>query len=105
MKSRFSHRQISLLSDFDFKDYLQVFRTYLTLPKDFEDREYRQEWEKQLEVTTCVCVCVCVCGWVGVGVGVSMCECVCMSVCMCVCVCVHIKWFTKLVHQTGSPKW
>lgn len=50
VKSRFSHRQINLFCDYSFEDYVQVFKSFLTLPVDFSDEEYRQEWEKQIEV-------------------------------------------------------
>ena len=50
VKSRFSHRQINLFCDYSFEDYVQVFKSFLTLPVDFSDREYHQGWVKQIEV-------------------------------------------------------
>ena len=80
VKSRFSHRQILLFPHTEFDDYVRLASSLLTLPDDFKDDQYRQQWQENIEVhrhTVCVCVCVCV--------RVHVCVCVC--VCMCVCVC------------------
>ena len=50
VKSRFSHRQINLFCDYSFEDYVEAFKSFLSLPAGFSDREYRQKWERQIEV-------------------------------------------------------
>ncbi|XP_066519410.1 origin recognition complex subunit 4 isoform X2 [Hoplias malabaricus] len=44
VKSRFSHRQIHLLSSMSFSQYQDVFRSELTLADDFPDSKFSQEW-------------------------------------------------------------
>ena len=87
VKSRFSHRQILLFPHTEFDDYVRLASSLLTLPDDFKDDQYRQQWQENIEVhrhTVCVCVCVCVCACACVRVRVR----VCVHVCVCVCVCV-----------------
>ena len=55
VKSRFSHRQITLLCDYSFEDYLHVFFELLALPNDFGDHFYSKKWTDHLEVHTYVC--------------------------------------------------
>ncbi|XP_028255205.1 origin recognition complex subunit 4 [Parambassis ranga] len=50
VKSRFSHRQIHLLSSLTFTQYLQRARTQLSLPDNFPDSKFAQEWNE--DVTT-----------------------------------------------------
>uniref|UniRef100_A0AAQ6AAE9 Origin recognition complex subunit 4 n=1 Tax=Amphiprion ocellaris TaxID=80972 RepID=A0AAQ6AAE9_AMPOC len=49
VKSRFSHRQIHLLSSFGFSEYLQTVRTQLSLPDDFTDRGFAQDWNSSIQ--------------------------------------------------------
>ncbi|KAK3575466.1 hypothetical protein QTP86_026835 [Hemibagrus guttatus] len=44
VKSRFSHRQIHLLSSLTFRQYRDAFGSELTLRDDFPDSEFSQEW-------------------------------------------------------------
>ncbi|XP_042339121.1 origin recognition complex subunit 4-like, partial [Plectropomus leopardus] len=44
VKSRFSHRQIHLLSNPTFAQYLRRVRTQLSLPDDFPDSQFAQDW-------------------------------------------------------------
>lgn len=50
MKSRFSHRQIHLLSNPTFPQYLERVRTQLSLPDRFPDQEFCQDWNDGVEV-------------------------------------------------------
>lgn len=50
MKSRFSHRQVSLFCDYSFEDYVGLFRSLLTLPADSESVQYGKDWNRGLEV-------------------------------------------------------
>lgn len=49
VKSRFSHRQIHLLSSFRFKQYLEIFKMQLSLPEDFTDRRFAEEWNQNIK--------------------------------------------------------
>ncbi|KAI3366139.1 hypothetical protein L3Q82_009960 [Scortum barcoo] len=44
VKSRFSHRQIHLLSGTTFPQFLQRVRMQLSLPDDFPDKEFARDW-------------------------------------------------------------
>ncbi|KAF0045842.1 hypothetical protein F2P81_002371 [Scophthalmus maximus] len=44
VKSRFSHRQIHLLSSLTFTQYLERVRTQLSLPDGFPDSRFAQDW-------------------------------------------------------------
>lgn len=44
VKSRFSHRQIHLLNALTFPQYLERVRAQLSLPDDFPDGKFAQEW-------------------------------------------------------------
>lgn len=50
VKSRFSHRQIHLLSNPTFPQYLERVRTQLSLPDHFPDQEFCQDWNDSVEV-------------------------------------------------------
>ena len=49
VKSRFSHRQILLFPHTEFDDYVDLTRSLLTLPADFEDHHYRKQWQDNIE--------------------------------------------------------
>ncbi|XP_034403573.1 origin recognition complex subunit 4 isoform X2 [Cyclopterus lumpus] len=49
VKSRFSHRQIHLLSNPTFSQYLQRVRTQLSLPDHFPDRKFALDWNASVE--------------------------------------------------------
>ena len=49
VKSRFSHRQIHVFSTMDYSQYTELFKTLLSLPEDFTDKAYRQQWQQHLE--------------------------------------------------------
>ncbi|XP_072882263.1 origin recognition complex subunit 4 isoform X2 [Hemitrygon akajei] len=49
VKSRFSHRQIHLLNAFSFRQYMEVFQQQLSLPKEFPDGRFAQEWNQNIE--------------------------------------------------------
>ncbi|XP_056287241.1 origin recognition complex subunit 4 isoform X2 [Pseudoliparis swirei] len=49
VKSRFSHRQIHLLSNPTFAQYLRRVRTQLSLPGHFPDGEFALEWNAGVE--------------------------------------------------------
>uniref|UniRef100_A0A8C5PDT2 Origin recognition complex subunit 4 n=1 Tax=Leptobrachium leishanense TaxID=445787 RepID=A0A8C5PDT2_9ANUR len=49
VKSRFSHRQIHLLNSFGFSQYLEMFQDQLSLPPDFPDCQYAEEWNKNIQ--------------------------------------------------------
>ena len=93
VKSRFSHRQINLFCDYSFEDYVEAFKSFLSLPADFSDREYRQKWEKQIEVEpsyVCHLFSLIMSGTVSLSVVLSLCLSpslclVCLSVCLSVC--------------------
>ncbi|XP_016345040.1 origin recognition complex subunit 4 [Sinocyclocheilus anshuiensis] len=44
VKSRFSHRQIHLFSSLSFGQYVDVVRAQLSLPPDFPDPKFSDEW-------------------------------------------------------------
>lgn len=50
VKSRFSHRQIHLLSSPTFPQYLERVRTQLSLPEDFPDDKFAQDWNAGVKV-------------------------------------------------------
>ncbi|XP_008299498.1 origin recognition complex subunit 4, partial [Stegastes partitus] len=49
VKSRFSHRQIHLLNSFSFSRYLQMVQTQLSLPEDFADRRFAEDWNASIQ--------------------------------------------------------
>nr|XP_015214144.1 PREDICTED: origin recognition complex subunit 4 isoform X3 [Lepisosteus oculatus] len=49
VKSRFSHRQIHLLSAFDFQKYLEIFQQQLSLPEDFPDGGFAEQWNESIK--------------------------------------------------------
>ncbi|XP_013887563.1 origin recognition complex subunit 4 isoform X3 [Austrofundulus limnaeus] len=49
VKSRFSHRQIHLLSSLTFPQYVDRVRAHLSLPDDFPDRKFAQEWSASVK--------------------------------------------------------
>lgn len=51
VKSRFSHRQIHLLSSLNFTQYLERVWTQLSLPDSFPDKKFTQEWNAGVKVT------------------------------------------------------
>lgn len=50
VKSRFSHRQIHLLSSLGFSQYRDAFRSELTLLDDFPNSKFSQEWNLGISV-------------------------------------------------------
>lgn len=50
VKSRFSHRQIHLVSSLTFSQYLERVRTQLSLPGDFPDVRFAQDWNGSVKV-------------------------------------------------------
>jgi origin recognition complex subunit 4 len=50
VKSRFSHRQIHLLSSLSFIQYLDNVRSQLSLPQDFPDTKFYDEWNDGIKV-------------------------------------------------------
>ncbi|XP_077452137.1 origin recognition complex subunit 4 [Stigmatopora argus] len=51
VKSRFSHRQISLFDGLKFTQYLERVKSQLSLPDDFPDKRFAQKWN--CSVQTC----------------------------------------------------
>ncbi|XP_036359708.1 origin recognition complex subunit 4-like isoform X2 [Octopus sinensis] len=49
VKSRFSHRQILLFNKLSFKEYTEVFKKYLKLPKTFPDSKFVSKWNDSIE--------------------------------------------------------
>ncbi|KAF3688389.1 Origin recognition complex subunit 4 [Channa argus] len=49
VKSRFSHRQIHLLSSLTVTQYLRLVGTQLSLPDEFPDAKFAQEWNSSIE--------------------------------------------------------
>uniref|UniRef100_A0A8C7J2F4 Origin recognition complex subunit 4 n=1 Tax=Oncorhynchus kisutch TaxID=8019 RepID=A0A8C7J2F4_ONCKI len=49
VKSRFSHRQIHLLSSLSFIQYLDNVRSQLSLPQDFPDTKFYDEWNDSIK--------------------------------------------------------
>ncbi|NXC52874.1 ORC4 protein, partial [Aleadryas rufinucha] len=49
VKSRFSHRQIYLMNSFDFKQYIKIFKTQLSLPAEFPDESFAQKWNNNVQ--------------------------------------------------------
>ncbi|XP_032362448.1 origin recognition complex subunit 4 [Etheostoma spectabile] len=49
VKSRFSHRQIHLLSNPTFTQYLAQVRTQLSLPADFSDNQFAEDWNASVK--------------------------------------------------------
>ena len=49
VKSRFSHRQIHVFNTLDYQQYTELFKTLLSLPADFSDNNYQQQWQHHLE--------------------------------------------------------
>ncbi|KAI1884908.1 hypothetical protein AGOR_G00214740 [Albula goreensis] len=49
VKSRFSHRQIHLLSPLGFQHYLSTARLQLSLPQDFPDCRFAEEWNASIK--------------------------------------------------------
>ena len=52
LRSRYSHRQILLLCDYRFEEYMEISRSLLSLPDSFTDKAYLKEWRLHLEVST-----------------------------------------------------
>uniref|UniRef100_A0A674C363 Origin recognition complex subunit 4 n=1 Tax=Salmo trutta TaxID=8032 RepID=A0A674C363_SALTR len=50
VKSRFSHRQIHLLSSLSFIQYLDNVRSQLSLPQDFPDTKFHDEWNDGIKM-------------------------------------------------------
>uniref|UniRef100_A0A8C6WUI7 Origin recognition complex subunit 4 n=1 Tax=Neogobius melanostomus TaxID=47308 RepID=A0A8C6WUI7_9GOBI len=50
VKSRFSHRQIHLLSGATFPDYVQRVQSKLWLPEQFPDQRFAHEWNNSVKV-------------------------------------------------------
>ncbi|XP_016119456.1 origin recognition complex subunit 4-like, partial [Sinocyclocheilus grahami] len=48
VKSRFSHRQIHLFSSLSFGQYVDVVRAQLSLPPDFPDPKFSDEWNHSI---------------------------------------------------------
>ncbi|XP_064419900.1 origin recognition complex subunit 4 isoform X2 [Latimeria chalumnae] len=49
VKSRFSHRQIHLLNSFGFQDYLEIVKQQISLPEDFPDNRFADEWNLNVQ--------------------------------------------------------
>lgn len=49
LRSRYSHRQILLLCDYRFEEYLDMTRSLLSLPNSFTDKVYLKEWRHHIE--------------------------------------------------------
>ncbi|XP_022616851.1 origin recognition complex subunit 4 isoform X1 [Seriola dumerili] len=49
VKSRFSHRQIHLLSSLTFTKYLERVQTQLSLPDDFPDTKFAEDWNDSIK--------------------------------------------------------
>lgn len=49
VKSRFSHRQIHLLSSLSFSGYLEAARAQLSLPEDFPETRFSQDWNASVK--------------------------------------------------------
>ncbi|XP_077426840.1 origin recognition complex subunit 4 [Vanacampus margaritifer] len=49
VKSRFSHRQIHLLNSLSFTQYLERVGSQFSLPGDFPDRRFAQEWNRGVQ--------------------------------------------------------
>ncbi|KAG8004677.1 Origin recognition complex subunit 4, partial [Nibea albiflora] len=49
VKSRFSHRQIHLLSTPTFPQYVDRLRTQLSLPDDFPDDKFAEDWKASIK--------------------------------------------------------
>ncbi|XP_039568210.1 origin recognition complex subunit 4 isoform X2 [Passer montanus] len=49
VKSRFSHRQIYLMNSFDFKQYIKIFKSQLSLPAEFPDESFAQKWNNNVQ--------------------------------------------------------
>lgn len=52
VKSRFSHRQIHLFSSLSFGQYVDVVHAQLSLPQDFPDPKFSNEWNHSVTVQT-----------------------------------------------------
>uniref|UniRef100_A0A8C1Z182 Origin recognition complex subunit 4 n=1 Tax=Cyprinus carpio TaxID=7962 RepID=A0A8C1Z182_CYPCA len=52
VKSRFSHRQIHLFSSLSFAQYVDAVRAQLSLPPDFPDPKFSDEWNQSVTVHT-----------------------------------------------------
>ncbi len=52
VKSRFSHRKVYLFLAYTFEEYVKIFESLLTLPKDFGDRRFLSRWKDHVEVST-----------------------------------------------------
>lgn len=50
VKSRFSHRQIHLLGSMSFSQYLETAASQLSLPPDFPDAKFANEWNTSVKV-------------------------------------------------------
>ncbi|XP_041057564.1 origin recognition complex subunit 4 isoform X1 [Carcharodon carcharias] len=49
VKSRFSHRQIHLLNTFGFEQYVEIFQQQLSLPEEFPDGRFAQQWNQNIQ--------------------------------------------------------
>ncbi|XP_036401578.1 origin recognition complex subunit 4 isoform X1 [Megalops cyprinoides] len=49
VKSRFSHRQIHLLSPLRFNRYLEIVQQQLSLPSDFPDHKFCEDWNASVK--------------------------------------------------------
>ncbi|XP_057686620.1 origin recognition complex subunit 4 [Corythoichthys intestinalis] len=49
VKSRFSHRQINLLNSLSFTQYLERVKSQLSLPDDFPDKRFAQNWNSSVQ--------------------------------------------------------
>ena len=52
VKSRFSHRQIHVFNTMDYLQYTELFKTLLSLPAEFTNKNYQQQWQQHLEKLT-----------------------------------------------------
>ena len=51
LRSRYSHRQILLLCDYSFEEYMGIIKSLLSLPDSGADKAYLKEWRHHLEVS------------------------------------------------------
>ena len=51
VKSRCFHKKIYLFFDYTFEDYMKIFKSLVSLPRDFGDKRFLANWKDRVEVS------------------------------------------------------
>jgi len=53
VRSRLSNMKVYLEVDYEFGDYVGMFRDFLSLPGNFGNRAYTKKWNNSIQVKGC----------------------------------------------------